>query len=75
VSHDGDAGAPLLADPSSPEQSVDSRALGVTDTDQMSWRYREFIDRMKSVFAPGHVQHLHSLVAASRGRIPGNQRR
>ena len=43
-----------------------SRALGVTDTDQMSPRYLEFIDRMKSVFTPGHptlvaAGHEHSL--------------
>jgi hypothetical protein len=43
-----------------------SRALGVTDTDQMSERYRDFIDRLKSVFTPGHptlvaAGHEHSL--------------
>jgi hypothetical protein len=43
-----------------------SRALGVTDTDQMSAKYREFIDRLKAVFTPGHptlvaAGHEHSL--------------
>ena len=43
-----------------------SRALGVTDTDQMSGIYRDYIDKLKSVFAPGHptlvaAGHEHSL--------------
>lgn len=43
-----------------------ARWLGVTDTDQMSARYRTFIDRMKSLFGPGHptlvvAGHEHSL--------------
>jgi hypothetical protein len=43
-----------------------SRRLGVTDTDQMSERYQDFIDRLKSKFAPGHptlvaAGHEHSL--------------
>jgi hypothetical protein len=43
-----------------------ARWLGVTDTDQMSARYRDFIDRAKGVFRPGHptlvaAGHEHSL--------------
>ena len=43
-----------------------SRALGVTDTDQMSARYREFIERLRSVLEPGRptlvaAGHEHSL--------------
>jgi hypothetical protein len=43
-----------------------ARWLGVTDTDQMSARYQDFIERAKSVFAPGHptlvaAGHEHSL--------------
>jgi hypothetical protein len=43
-----------------------ARRLGVTDTDQMGARYREYIDRAKSIFAPGRptlvaAGHEHSL--------------
>ena len=43
-----------------------ARRLGVTDTDQMSARYRDFIERTKSVFEPGRptlvaAGHEHSL--------------
>jgi hypothetical protein len=43
-----------------------ARRLGVTDTDQMSARYRDYIDSAKSVFEPGRptlvaAGHEHSL--------------
>lgn len=43
-----------------------ARRLGVTDTDQMSARYRDFIEKTKSVFGPGRptlvaAGHEHSL--------------
>jgi hypothetical protein len=43
-----------------------SRRLGVTDTDMMSRRYREYIEAMRSVFSPGvpalvAAGHEHSL--------------
>ena len=43
-----------------------SRRLGVTDTDMMSFRYREYIKAMRSIFSPGFptlvaAGHEHSL--------------
>jgi len=43
-----------------------SRQLGVTDTDVMSRRYRQYIDAAKALFSPGHptlvaAGHEHSL--------------
>jgi len=43
-----------------------ARVLGVTDTDMMSPRYQLYIDRLRSLFTPGHptlvaAGHEHSL--------------